>query len=115
MSNCKNFVSAYMDIDSCTDINEIDILLWNMWLNEINRKCNGIRIMVLISIYYKLEVGLLDINDIIFVMKCEYNMWLSWLALWPSTRINVDFIDWLCDHRLWEMMIILIGFVTINN
>ena len=48
-----------MDIDSCTDINKIDILLWNIWLNEINMKCNGLRIMVSIGIYYELEVGLL--------------------------------------------------------
>ena len=90
-------------------------LLWNIWLNEINMKCNGIRIVVLIGIYYELEVGLLDINDVMFMMTCEYNMWLSRLALWPSTRRNVDFVDWLYGHRLWEMMIMLIGFMTINN
>ena len=74
MSNCKNVASVYMDIDSCMDINEIDVLLWNIWLNEINMKCNGIRTVVLIGIYYELEVGLLDINNVIFVIKCEYNM-----------------------------------------
>ena len=37
-------------------------------------KCNGIRIMVLIGIYYELEVDLLDISDVMFIMTCEYNM-----------------------------------------
>ena len=31
----------------------------NIWLNEINMKYNGIKIMVLIGIYYELVVGLL--------------------------------------------------------
>ena len=37
-------------------------------------KYEGIRIVVVIGIYYELEVGLLDINDVMFVIKCEYNM-----------------------------------------
>ena len=37
-------------------------------------KCVGISIVVVIGIYYELEVGLLDINNVMFMMKCEYNM-----------------------------------------
>ena len=74
-------------------------LLWNIWLNEINMKYVGISIVVIIGVYYELEVGLFDINNVMFMMKCEYSMWLSWLTLWPSTRRNVDFVDWLCDHQ----------------
>ena len=79
--------------------------------------CDGIGTMVVNSIYYELEVGLLDINNVVFMKKCGYDVWLYRLALWPSSMRNVitsigfitidyekcDYVDWLCDHQLWEM------------
>ena len=71
-------------------------------------KCAGISIVVVIGICYELEVGLLDINDVMFVMKCEYSMWLSRLALWPSTMKNG------CRLALWPSIMCKVGYVDVD-
>ena len=87
----------------------IHYVYWEWYEMNINIKCDGIGIVVISSIYYELEVGLLEIKWCYVVSKCEkwcrLVLWLStmWkinrLALWPSTM----------------RIVMSIGFVTVDK